>query len=77
MIAPPAFGCLIIRTGLPVAGLIGLLLIPAFVILVLYGYLGWALVVFVTAGVTDGLDGVIARRTQRILYSPVRRHLGH
>ena len=40
-----------------------MLLIPAFVILVLYGYLGWALVVFVTAGVTDGLDGLIARRS--------------
>ena len=45
--------------------LLRMLLIPAFVILVLYGYLGWALIVFVTAGVTDGLDGVIARRTQR------------
>ena len=45
--------------------LLRMLLIPAFVILVLYGHLGWALVVFVTAGVTDGLDGVIARRTQR------------
>jgi cardiolipin synthase len=28
---------------------------------VVYGHLGWALVVFVTAGVTDGLDGLIAR----------------
>ncbi len=41
--------------------LLRMLLIPAFVILVVYGYLGWALVVFVTAGVTDGLDGLIAR----------------
>jgi cardiolipin synthase (CMP-forming) len=41
--------------------LLRMLLIPAFVILVLYGYLGWALIVFVTAGVTDGLDGLIAR----------------
>jgi len=41
--------------------LLRMLLIPAFVILVIYGYLGWALVVFVTAGVTDGLDGLIAR----------------
>src|SRR4051812_41195132 len=40
-----------------------MLLIPAFVILVLYGHLGWALVVFVTAGITDALDGLIARRT--------------
>jgi cardiolipin synthase len=45
--------------------LLRMLLIPAFVILVLYGHLGWALTVFVTAGVTDGLDGIIARRTQR------------
>jgi len=45
--------------------LLRMLLIPAFVILVLYSHLGWALVVFVTAGITDGLDGVIARRTQR------------
>src|SRR5881296_2729766 len=41
--------------------LLRMLLIPAFVILVLYGHLGWALIVFVTAGVTDGLDGIIAR----------------
>ena len=43
--------------------LLRMLLIPLFVILVLYGELGWALVVFVTAGVTDGLDGLIARRS--------------
>jgi cardiolipin synthase len=43
--------------------LLRMLLIPAFVILVIYGHLGWALVVFVTAGVTDGLDGLIARRS--------------
>ncbi len=40
-----------------------MLLIPAFVILVVYGHLGWALTVFVTAGVTDALDGLIARRS--------------
>ena len=43
--------------------LLRMLLIPLFVILVLYGYLGWALIVFVTAGITDGLDGLIARRS--------------
>jgi cardiolipin synthase len=42
--------------------LLRMLLIPAFVILVIYGELGWALVVFATAGVTDALDGLIARR---------------
>ncbi len=41
--------------------LLRMLLIPAVVILVLYGYLGWALFVFATAGLTDGLDGLIAR----------------
>jgi cardiolipin synthase len=41
--------------------LLRMLLIPAFVILVVYGHLGWALVVFATAGVTDALDGLIAR----------------
>ncbi|MBI3493995.1 MAG: CDP-alcohol phosphatidyltransferase family protein [Acidobacteria bacterium] len=43
--------------------LLRMLLIPGFVILVVYGELGWALVVFVTAGITDALDGVIARRS--------------
>jgi cardiolipin synthase (CMP-forming) len=42
--------------------LLRMLLIPAFVILVVYGELGWALTVFVTAGVTDALDGLLARR---------------
>jgi cardiolipin synthase len=41
--------------------LLRMLLIPAFVILVVYGYLGWALTVFVTAGITDALDGLAAR----------------
>ena len=45
--------------------LLRMLLIPAFVILVVYGHLGWALGVFVTAGITDALDGLIARRSGR------------
>ena len=40
-----------------------MLIIPAFVILLLYGYRGWALVSFFIAGITDLLDGLIARRT--------------
>jgi cardiolipin synthase len=40
-----------------------MLLIPAFVILVVYGYFGWALIVFAVAGLTDALDGLIARRS--------------
>ena len=45
--------------------LLRLSLVPAFVILILYGRLGWALVVFVVAGITDGLDGLIARWTNQ------------
>jgi cardiolipin synthase len=41
------------------------LLIPAFVILVVYGYFGWALIVFGVAGATDLLDGLIARTLSR------------
>lgn len=37
-------------------------LIPAFVLLVVYGYLGAALLVFSIAGLRDALDGLIARR---------------
>jgi cardiolipin synthase len=40
-----------------------MLLIPAFVILLTYGHRGWALTTFLTAGVTDLLDGLIARVT--------------
>jgi cardiolipin synthase len=41
--------------------LLRMLLIPAFVILIIYGHLGYALLVFTLAGVTDALDGLIAR----------------
>jgi cardiolipin synthase (CMP-forming) len=42
-----------------------MLLIPAFVILLLYGHRGWALVTFLCAAVTDLLDGLIARWTRQ------------
>ena len=45
--------------------LLRLALVPAFAILTMYGELGWALVVFVVAGITDGLDGLIARLTNQ------------
>lgn len=35
--------------------------IPVFVILLVYNQLGWAFFVFLLAGVTDGLDGLMAR----------------
>ena len=42
--------------------LLRMLLIPAFVLLVVYGYFGWALIVFLVAGATDAFDGLAARR---------------
>ena len=41
--------------------LLRMLLIPAFVIFVIYGHFGIALVVFMLAGITDALDGLLAR----------------
>ena len=38
------------------------MLVPVFVLLVVYGHLGWALGTFLVAGSTDALDGLIARR---------------
>lgn len=43
--------------------LLRMLLVPAFVLLVIYGYLGWALIVFMVAGLTDAIDGLLARRS--------------
>ena len=40
-------------------------LVPFFVILVVYGHLGWALVVFLVAGLTDLFDGLLARTLSR------------
>jgi cardiolipin synthase len=41
--------------------LLRMLLIPAFVLLVVYGYFGWALIAFLVAGATDAFDGLAAR----------------
>ena len=51
----------LVRLDLP--NRLPILLVPVLVILVIYGYSGWALIVFILAGVTDGLDGLIARRS--------------
>ena len=40
-----------------------IVLVPAFVLLILYGRLGTALLVFLIAGITDALDGLAARLT--------------
>ncbi len=41
--------------------LMRVLLIPLFIIFIINKALGWALVTFAVAGITDGLDGLIAR----------------
>lgn len=38
-----------------------MIFIPIFVILLVYNHLGWAFAIFILAGITDGLDGLIAR----------------
>jgi cardiolipin synthase len=38
-----------------------ILLIPVFINLLIYHYHGWALAIFLTAALTDSLDGLIAR----------------
>ena len=40
-------------------------LIPVFAILLVYNREGWALVVFTIAGVSDGVDGFLARRLKQ------------
>jgi len=40
-----------------------MILVPFFVVATLYGHMGWALGIFILAGVTDGLDGLVARMT--------------
>lgn len=49
---------------------IRMVLIPIFVSLLFYERFGWALWVFILAGVTDGLDGLLARRFNQ------KSHLG-
>lgn len=44
---------------------IRVLLIPAFVILIINHSFGWALIIFAIAGITDGLDGLLARLTRQ------------
>jgi cardiolipin synthase len=45
--------------------LLRLLLIPAFVLLMVYGKFGWALLTFIAAGLTDLLDGLAARAAEQ------------
>ena len=42
-----------------------ILLIPLFVILIINKNFGWALVTFAVAGITDGVDGLVARLTHQ------------
>ena len=41
--------------------LLRLIFVPVTVIAVIEGKYGWALALFITAGITDGLDGLLAR----------------
>lgn len=41
--------------------LLRLLLVPVFVLFMLYGMPGWALITFAVAGATDAFDGLLAR----------------
>jgi cardiolipin synthase len=45
--------------------IIRVLLIPAFVILIMDHSFWWALIIFAIAGITDGLDGLLARLTHQ------------
>ncbi|HEY5649236.1 MAG TPA: CDP-alcohol phosphatidyltransferase family protein [Nitrospiria bacterium] len=42
-----------------------IILVPIFINLMVYGHHDWALAVFVVAGATDGLDGMVARITNQ------------
>ena len=42
-----------------------MIFIPCFVLLLIYGYPRAAVLVFVIAGITDGLDGLLARKLQQ------------
>jgi cardiolipin synthase len=46
--------------------LLRIVLIPVFALFLFYGYAGWALLTFTVAGLTDLLDGLIARRTGQV-----------
>jgi cardiolipin synthase len=41
------------------------LMIPFFVIFIINKHFGWALITFVIAGITDGIDGLLARITHQ------------
>jgi cardiolipin synthase len=41
------------------------LMIPFFVIFIINKHFGWALITFLIAGITDGIDGLIARITHQ------------
>src|SRR5215467_893953 len=42
--------------------LLRIVFVPVFIILLVYNQTGWALAIFMAAGISDVLDGVIARR---------------
>jgi len=48
-----------------ILSLVRVLLIPLFIIFIMKNLFNWALITFAIAGITDGLDGLIARITHQ------------
>lgn len=42
-----------------------MIFIPCFVLLIVYGHPGWATTIFVAAGISDALDGLLARKLEQ------------
>lgn len=49
-----------------IISMLRLALVPVFAILIVEGYDGWALIVLAVSGLTDWLDGVVARRLDQV-----------
>lgn len=61
----PRLSASVVKAILTTANLLTVLriiFVPILIILLVYERMGWALATFVAAGLTDGLDGLIARR---------------
>ncbi len=57
--------CALLLTYANQLTILRMLFVPCFVILLIYGYPKSATIVFLLAGITDGLDGLLARKLQQ------------